>query len=564
MEATETNSPIGWFKAISSHSISRQLIFLAGLAGSIALGVSVVLWSQADEYAPLYATLSAEDVSSVVQSLESSRTPYKLDRATGNVEVQAEQVHQIRIKLASEGLPSSEGKGFDMLYKEQELGLSSFMEKARYDRALEEELSRTIMAMESVQAARVHLAIPKPSGFIRSSGKPAASVMVNLYAGRDLADRQLAGIRNLVASSVPELSVDDVSVVDQSGRLLSYDESPDGVIGGLERFDITQKLEQSYVDRILAMITPITGIEGVRTQVKADLDFTAIETTSETYAPEAAVRSEQVAEQRSTSTLNGGIPGTLANQPPEDAVLEDEPEGDSAEAVPSNSNVSSVRNYELDKTISHVRQAPGSLNRLTVAVVLDYQEVTDEEGIVSRVPMPDEEIERIQSLVQEAIGYDEARGDRVTVTSASFLPIPELEPLPAPSILDSPLIWKVARILVAVIVCFILIFKVIKPVMKTASDAATVAAAAESQPAPPANALPAPANETGAAYGAQAAIPSMADQQDEMVSLSSQPPTAIPGAGPVYQQQLDAARTMVADEPDRVAYIVKNWVASDA
>ena len=564
MEATETNSPVGWFKAISSHSISRQLVFLAGLAGSIALGVSVVLWSQADEYAPLYATLSAEDASNIVRSLETARTPYKLDRATGNVEVPAGEVHEIRLRLASEGLPSGEGKGFAMLYKEQELGLSSFMEKARYDRALEEELSRTITTMESVQAARVHLAIPKPSGFIRSSGKPAASVMVNLYAGRDLGERQLAGIRNLVASSVPELSVDDVSVVDQSGRLLSYEESPGGVIGGLERFDITQKLEQSYVDRILEMITPITGVDGVRAQVKADLDFTAIETTSETYAPESAVRSEQVAEQVSTNVLNGGIPGTLANQPPEDALLEDQPEGESTESVPSNSSTSAVRNYELDKTISHVRQAPGSLNRLTVAVVLDYQEVVDEEGNVSRAAIPNEEVERIQSLVQEAIGYDETRGDRVTVTSASFLPIPELEPLPAPSILDSPLIWKVARILVAVIVCFILIFKVIKPVMKTASDAATVAAVAETQTTPAPNALPAPSNEAGASYAAQVAIPSMAEQQNETVSLSSEPPTAIPGAGPVYQQQLEAARTMVSDEPDRVAYVVKNWMASDA
>ena len=562
MEASKENSQIGWFKAISAHSISRQIVFLAGLAGSIALGISVVMWSQTDEYVPLYASLSVEDSSNIARSLEGARISYRLDRMTGSVQVPADQVHEVRMRLASEGLPSGEGKGFDMLYKEQELGLSSFMEKARYDRALEEELSRTVTSIESVQAARVHLAIPKPSGFIRSSGRPAASVMVNLYAGRDLGDRQLAGIRNLVASSVPELSVDDVSVVDQSGRLLSYEDSADGVIGGLEQFTITQKLEQSYVDRILEMITPITGTNGVRAQVKADLDFTAIETTSETYSPESAVRSEQVAEQSSTRLLNGGVPGTLANQPPLDAVLADDPLGDQQNAVPENSSSNAVRNYELDKTISHVRQAPGALNRLTVAVALDYREVVDEEGIVTRVAMPEEEVERIRSLVIEAIGFDEARGDRVTVTSASFMPLPEMEALPEPSILDSPMIWKVARILVAALVCFILIFKVIKPVMKSASDAAAVSAAAAVAAAelPPENALPAPAHGGADTAG----IAAIASQQNEAVSLSSSTPTAIAGAGPVYQQQLDAARNMVNDEPDRVAYVVKNWVASDA
>lgn len=562
MEATNSNGMVDWFRAVSSHSISRQLIFLTGLAGSIALGVSVVLWSQTDDYASLYGSLSGEDSSQIAQSLEQSRTKYRLDRITGNIEVLESEVHTVRMRLAAEGLPSGDGKGFDMLYQEQELGLSSFMEKARYDRALEEELSRTISSIESVKAARVHLAIPKPSGFIRSSGAPAASVLVSLYPGRDLAESQLAGIMNMVASSVPELAVEGVSVVDQAGRLLSHKNTEDGVINGLEQMSITQRLEQGYVDRILEILTPMTGIEGVRAQVKADLDFTSTETTSEIYSPEVSIRSEQVQEQQSSSLLNGGIPGTLSNQPPGDAVLADAALGDpNAEVVPQNSSTNSVRNYELDKTISHVKQAPGSLNRLSVAVVLDYKEQITEEGETIRAPISEEEIALITSLVREAVGFDEARGDRVTVTSASFLALPEIEPLPAPSIMDSPMIWKAARILVAVLVCFILIFKVIKPVMKSAADAAAVAATEQSTADSP-SPLPAPSSGAPAQLTAEAG--GMEALGTDQVTLSTATPTAIEGGGPVYQQQLEAARSMVNNEPDRVAYVVKNWVASDA
>ena len=586
MEATIGNNPLGWVKELSSQSITKQLMFLVGLAGSIALGVSVILWSQTDDYAPLYANLSQQDSLEIVNSLDASGVKYQLDRVSGTVLVPESEIHKVRLMLASEGLPGSDGKGFDILYKEQELGLSSFMERARYDRALEEELSDTITTLESVRAARVHLAIPKPSGFIRSSGRPAASVMLNLYAGGTLNKRQLDGVKNLVASSVPELSVDDVSVVDQSGRLLSHDDPNDGVFNGLEQLSITEKLEQSYVDRIMELVTPITGVNGIKTQVKAELDFTVTETTSEVYSPDAAVRSEQLSEQSSTDRLNGGIPGTLANQPPPEAELADEPLGDSP-AAPVNTSSSAVRNYELDKTISHIRRAPGQLNRLTVAVALDYREVVNivpegeenaGEEIITRVPIPVEEVELIRSLVLEAIGYDEARGDRVTVTTTPFMPLPEQEALPSPSLVDtilnSPLIWKIARILIAALVCFILIFKVIKPIMKSVSDAAAVTAAAALEEArpdedlPPPQPLPAPADAVAEAAengedDATLSLPDRAAAQSETLSLSSQLPQTVPGAGPVYQQQLDAARDMISNEPDRVAHVVKNWIASD-
>lgn len=556
MAVIDANGAVAQFKQVSRMPVARQLTLLIGLAASVALGVGVVLWSQGTDYAPLYGELAGEDAAAVAQSLEQAGVKYEMDRRTGMINVPVDQVHQMRMKLAGEGLPRGEGKGFEMLYQEQEIGISSFMEKARYDRALEQELARTISAMESVKAARVHLAIPKQSAFVRRDKQAQASVLVNLYPGRELTERQLMGIAHMVSSSVPGLMAENVSVVDQLGRLLSEDDPDNEFIYSQEQFRITQQLEDNYANRIVQILAPMVGASGVRAQVTADMDFTLVEKTSESYAPDAAVRSEQLVEElsRGAGQQAAGIPGTLSNQPPANPIATNEPpEPQLAEATeePSSSAKREVRNYELDRTVSHIKEAPGLLKRLSVAVLVDYREVINAEGVVERQPIPQEELDRMTALVRDAIGYDEARGDSVNVMNSSFLQPAAVEPLPEPSFLEQAWVWRAGRMVLAALAIFFLIFGVIRPVMRSSAAGAS--------------AVPAIADGGTAAGMAQLATQPVAGQVgEEQVTLSSgQPQAALQQPVTPLHQQLGLARSVAEEQPERAAHIVKNWVTQD-
>lgn len=547
----DANSAVNQFREVSKLPFARQFSLLVGLAASVALGLGIVLWSQGEDYAPLYGELNSADATEVIRSLELSGIDYEFSRRTGLISVPSDDVHEMRLKLASEGLPKGDGSGFEMLYKEQEIGVSSFMEKARYQRALEQELARTITSLESVKASRVHLAIPKQSAFIRRDSKPEASVLVSLYPGRDLTKPQLDGISNMVASSVPGLEVAHVSVIDQKGKLLSNQGNDGDLIYSQEQFRITQQLEQNYVDRIEQILMPILGEEGVKAQVAADMDFTFTEKTSESYSPDTKVRSEQLVEELSRIAKKGGIPGTLSNIPPEDAVVNDAPgEEIQASEEPSRSARREVRNYELDRTISHIREAPGSVKRLSVAVVVNYREHLNEEGEVERRPIPQDELDRITALVKEAIGFDESRGDSVNVVNASFLAQEAIEPLPEPSILEQAWVWRALRYGLSGLAIFFLIFSVLRPALK----ASTAPSLAETPGAP---GLAAPGDAGSLALESEGGVGQLGEEQ---VSLSGQSQA---GLSVPYQQQLDMARSMADQEPERVAHLVKNWVSDD-
>jgi len=406
------------FRNISRQPVVRQLQLLLGLAASIALGVGLVDWARAPDFAPLYSELSPGSSAEVASVLEARNINYKIDARSGLISVPGDRLQEIRLQLAGEGLPTGQSSGFDVLNQEAGMGVSSFMEKARFDRALEQELSSSIASLDSVKAARVHLALPAQSAFVRKKNRPAASVLVSLYPGRELTDSQLAGIVHLVAFSVPGLIAEQVSVVDNKGKLLSSQNSDDHFAATKENFRYTQELEGNYVDRITRILTPILGVGAVRAQVAADIDFTVIERTSERYDPETSVRSEQLVEEVTADRGARGVPGTLSNQPPETAAMSAEAEGGEAEGEgppPARSSKREVRNYELDRTISHVRETPGTLRKLSVAVVVDYRDQLNEEGVVERVPLSEQEIAEVTTLVKEAVGFDEQRGDRANV-----------------------------------------------------------------------------------------------------------------------------------------------------
>jgi flagellar M-ring protein FliF len=314
------------FNGYSRQPAARQLALLIGLAASIAIAIGLVQWAVQPTYKPLYGAMAPEDTNDVIAALEANGIDYSLDRRSGMVAVPGGDLQRARLLLASEGFPRGEGVGFESLYREQEIGLSSFMEQARYHRALESELSRTIAAMDSVRGARVHLAMAKQSAFLRQREQPAASVMLSLYPGRILNERQLAGIVHLVASSVPNLEAEQVSVVDQAGKLLSQQGIDEEFGFTREQFRHTRQIEDDYRQRIIDILEPVLGVGAVRAQVAADVDFTRVERTSESFAPQTVIRSEQTSEEISNQPFAGGVPGTLSNEPPLDqAVTQQQP-----------------------------------------------------------------------------------------------------------------------------------------------------------------------------------------------------------------------------------------------
>src|SRR5450631_1654438 len=353
----------------------KQVGLLAGVAAAVAAAIWLVLWSQGQNYTVLYGQLSDRESGQVMDALTAAGIEFKLN-PSGAVSVPESKVQEARIRLASQGLPQSDAMGIEMIQKESALGNSTMMESARYQSVLETELARTIIKVQGVQSARVHLALPKPSVFLRDSHKATASVMLQLYPGRRLEPGQVAAIVHLVASSVPELSPGDVTLVDQAGSLLnSPDDTAESAIS-TRQLEYTRKLEESYQRRIVELLEPIVGAGRVRATVTADVDFTVAEETHEAYDPQkTAVRSEQTASDLHKAGDGAeGIPGALSNQPPgtsgaptipgaatpgNPAPAAGTPGAAQSTAVssgPSSSAQRSTRNFEVDRTLSYVKQ----------------------------------------------------------------------------------------------------------------------------------------------------------------------------------------------------------------
>lgn len=527
----------------------RQIGLMIGLAASVAIGVAVVLWSQKPNYALLYANLSSKDAGQVIDALQSSGIQFKVDEATGAVMVESGRLQSARMELAKDGLPEGNAMGFEMLQKDQGFGTSQFIETARFQRALEGELGRTISELRNVESARVHLALPKRSVFLRDRSEPTASIMVDLYSGRSLDEEQIAAIVHLVSSSVPHLTPENVTVVNQRGDLLSSGASDAGMGQTSTQFAYNRKLEQIYVDRIQQLLEPVVGAGNVRATVNADLDFTITERTQELYNPDLpALRSEQLSEDSSVNAAGAsGIPGALSNQPPEAGQLQDPGvEGGAEEgtsAVPRNSSKRSVRNYELDKTVSHTKLATGTVRRLSIAVVMDNKQGLDDNDEPVTTPWTAEELAGFTTLIKEAVGFNGARGDTVNIINASFIELPEAEAIPELSMMEQPWVWDVGKQAVGAIGVLILIFGLLKPVLRSLAEKGV------------ANAMvPAVAGAAAGAAGGE-------DQLSLSGAGAQQAQLEGPKAG--YEQNLETAKGVVAEDPKRVAQVVKNWVGED-
>ncbi|MBW9256815.1 MAG: flagellar M-ring protein FliF [Candidatus Thiodiazotropha sp. (ex. Lucinisca nassula)] len=539
---------------IQDNPIVRQIAVMVGIAASVALGVAVVLWTQKPSYAPLFGNLPNKDAMEISQALQQAGIDYEIDQANGIVMVPSSSLQEARMKLAGQGLPRSGSTGFELMQEDTGFSTSKLVETARYQRAIEGELARSIMTMANVDSARVHLATPKQSVFIRKRKFPSASVVVKLYPGRSLEKGHVEAITHLVASSVPELDVSNVTVVDQKGRLLSTKKDSREMQLTSRQFEYTRELEGHYKQRIEDILEPVVGRENLRAEVTADMDFTYVEQTQEYYNPDVnALRSEQINEQQSVLSDVQGVPGALTNQPPAAANAPQVAGGAEGEAggTPVNTSKRATRNFELDKTISHTRLPSSRVRKLSVAVVVNDRYQTGEDGVAVPVERTAEEITRIFNLVKEAVGFDIQRGDRVQVISEAFYIPQPMEPLPEIPMWEQSWFWDLIRQVGGALLFLLLVFGVLKPTMTRLTKQVVTTQMSESM-------------ATAGAVAGEGGMAEMPGGAGGEMGMLSEDDESLQLPGPrSYEKTLDAARNMIQEDPKRVAQVVKKWIAED-
>jgi flagellar M-ring protein FliF len=542
---------------IARSPASRQLLLLVGVALAVAMGVAVVLWSRGPNFGMLYAGLDQKDAAAITQALQASNTPYTLAGDGTTIMAPQADLAAIRLRLAGQGLPQGSANSTALPAADSPFGMSDMAERTRYQQMLETDLGNTIGALQSVRSARVHLALPKPSAFIRDNRQASASVLVTLFPGRQLDASQVAAIVHLVASSVPELDAKQVSVVDQQGQLLTGDAPDSAAAVGDTRLRLATRIENTYAQRIEELLTPLVGAGKVRAQVYADLDFSQTEKATETYDHDhPALRSEQTSSEQRTDGAagNGAVPGALSNQPPNTVAQPTaaNPQAGAAPgaganaattatATPSDTSSSATRNYELDRTISHVSDPAGRLSRISVAVVVDNKLVGSGKDAKS-VPFTQQELDHLTELAKNAVGFNAARGDTVSVVNQPFHhdTTGDDDSLPAtpfwqrPGMLD--LIKQGGGILVALLVAFGLLRPLLKGLTRGPARAS----------APMANALPSP-------------MPKVSVRVDD---IPEDEPARI-GQAIAYEQKINMARRLVSENPKQVAQVVRNWVGDN-
>ena len=543
----------------------RQLAMFVAVAIAVAVGLSLYNWSQKPEYVPLYSGLSAQDSSELADALRNAAIEYRLDAASGAVTVAPDQVHAARLKTAALGLPKGgSAPGFEMIQQDQGFGVSQFIENARYQLALETELARTVSSLQPVKSARVHLAVPKPSAFTNQGKNGAsASVVVELHPGRKLEANQVDSIQHIVASSVTGMAPTSVTVIDQYGRLLGNTEEKSEFAESGEQYQFARRAEADYVRRIESLLAPMVGADHLSAQVATDFDFSVTEEARESYRPDGqVVRSEQLNEETrrdGASSEAQGIPGATSNQPPPAPVAPNSAQNATAQSTvattpPTQSTRSETRNYELDRTLSHTRQQLGRLRRISVAVLVDNLPRVGADGKITNVALSSDELAKVEALVKQAVGFDAARGDSVTVQNAPFvaqtIEVPQEIPL-----------WQrndvrdYARQGIGALVVLGLIIFIVRPLLRQLVFG------------PARREEPEVAHAVTDSSGTEA-ITHESLQSDQLSLSAAQGHHAtaveampvIANSHPHYEHRIAAARSAVNQDPKRVAQVVKTWL----
>ncbi len=532
--------------ALPAAQLASIVIAIVAVAGFL---IGTWTWLQAPDYRVLFANLGDRDGGAVVASLAQMNVPYKYNDGGSAILVPSNLIYDTRLKLASQGLPKGGIAGYELL-DGQKFGTTQLQEQMNFQRGLEGELAKSIQSVAAVQSARVHLAIPKPTIFLREHQKPTASVLVSLFPGKVLDGAQVQGIVHLVASSVPELSDQGVSIVDGTGTLLSRKPEVNGLDPG--KLAYVHELEQSAQRRVAAILEPIVGPGNARVEITADVDFSQTERTAETFSPNGTPERSAMRSQQSTESSNNtgttspvGVPGSQANTPVNAGAGGAAPAGGSAPGNTSNaSKKDATTNYELDRTVETRRLPTGTIKRLSAAIVVNNRTVAAKpaeavdpkkdakdakvEPVATSQPLKKEEIDQITALAREAMGFDEKRGDSINVVNTGFT---QAEALPA---VDVP-IWKdpdnlstakeVGKNVAFGLIAAYLLLGVLRPAIRRLTTQVTV--------------------ET-------TTTPILSTS----VETSSTPVLA-------YPEHLQRARELARNDPKAIAGMVRNWVAAE-
>ena len=527
---------------------NKKMLLYVGIAAILALVIGTTLWMREPTWKVLFSNVSDKDGGQITTALTQMNVPYQIAQG-GVISVPSEAVYETRLKLASQGLPKASGVGFELM-DNQKCGISQFAEQVNYQRSIEGELSRTIEALQTVQAARVHLAIPKNSVFLREQQKPTASVALTLHPGRLIDATQIHGIMNLVASAVPGLPPRNITVVDQEGNLLSTMQDPAQGQDGLNQRQLNyiKEVERTYIKRIETILEPIFGKGNVRAEVTTELDLAQTEQTSENYGPNsppnaAAIRSQQLHESTDRDPLGpGGVPGALSNQPPNAAAAPITlPPGTQAgittngqQGSEKSSKKDSTVNYEVDRTIQHTKLPVGMVKRVSAAVVVNYKKKTDQNGESKFAPLTQQELTQINNLVKEAMGYNPARGDTLNVVNAAFADNSS-RPGYQQQAIDyvSNNLGELAKWGALLLVFLYILFGVVRPIVRDVIN----------PPKLEEDGLDGPAIE-----GAEEETEPMDEQELQQIS---------------YTANLDAAREIIRKDPRMAAQIIKEWISDE-
>ena len=530
-----------------------QVLRLAlGVALFVVIAIVGLVMGRQAEWRVLYANLSDKDGGAIIAQLSQMNVPYKHTEGGQAILVPADKVHDTRLRLASQGLPKGTVNGFELM-ENSRFGITQFQERVTFQRGLEGELTRSIQALSSVQSARVHLALPNQNGFFREQQKPSASVLLSLHPGRPLDRNQIAGIVHLVSSSVPEMKPEAVSVLDDTGKLLSQTGSgPDGAAGGADsqQLQYVQQLEALYRQRILDILEPVVGRQNVKAQVTAEVDFSQSEQTSETHRPNqtpdsGSIRSQQLLESSNPGPAGpSGVPGAVSNQPPGPnaapinapaQALAPGAAPAAAPAAPLSTRRESIINYEVDKTVRVVRAGSGVVKRLSAAVVLNHKSETDAKGKTTVVPISEQQLEKMTALVRETIGFSQERGDSVNLMNAPFaqdkISLPDVPLWKQPEVIEMArsFAWPLGTLLLAVLV----LFGVIRPALKSLAT-----------PRRP-------------------QLDAMLSEEPDRPQLEASEEAAKPTGPTPGERALEDARKLTRDNPAAVAGIVKGWISGE-
>jgi len=560
-------APKGRF-AFFQTPMGKMVIRGAAVAGILALILILWLWNKEPDYKVLFANYTDKDGGAITAALDQMQVKYKLAEGGQAILVPAEQVHNVRLRLAQQGLPKGGNVGFEVM-ENQKLGVSQFLEQVNYQRALEGELARSIQSIGAVESARVHLALPKPSVFVRDQQKPTASVILQLHANRMIDPAQVSAIVHLVASSVPELSPANVTVVDQAGNLVSDINKNGNAANNAKNLDASQlkyvqEMQKQVIKQVESIITPIVGEGNVRAEAVADVDFSAIEQAAETYKPNSppaasAIRSQQSSETSGNANANpGGIPGALSNQPPgvATAPLTTTPPGaagapgqpgtGAAATAAGPSHKESTTNYEVDKTVRYEQKAMAGLKRMTVGVVVNYRRTIDKNGKVVVKPLSADEMAKINSLVKEAMGFNQDRGDSVSVANAPFDGVDREPEAPLEWWRDPanlPLAKELAKFLITALILLYILLRIVRPMMRPVFKKIDEINEPEAEPEPEPIAEP------------------LGPTPEEL--LAEEIAKMEENTARTYRDNLALAKKLAAEDPRIVANVIKEWIGNN-